>query len=50
MKILKNLNLKNIHLTHQGVIRHLDHTIPTDAPANAFLNTDKTNPLEMENL
>ena len=49
MKILKNLNQKNIRLTHLGVIRHLDHTIPIDAPANAFLDANKPN-LEMENL
>ena len=49
MKNLKNLSLKNIHLTHQGVIRQLDHTTPIDVPANAFIDTNNPN-LEMENL
>lgn len=49
MKLLKNLNQKNTHLTHRGVIRHLDHTILLDAPENAFLDFSKPN-LQMENL
>ena len=49
MKILKSLNPKNIHSTHQGVIRHLGHITPIDARANVFVDADKTN-LEAENL
>ena len=49
MKILKNLSPKNIHSTHQGVIRHLSHITPTGARANVFVNVDKLKP-ETENL
>lgn len=49
MKILKNLNPKNIHLTRQGVIRHLGRITPIDAPMNVFVDTDKPN-LETENI
>ena len=49
MKILKNLNPKNIRLTRQGVIRPLGHIIPIDARVNAFVDVVSTNP-ETENL
>ena len=49
MKILKDLNQKNIHSTRPGAIRHLSHIIPIGAPANVFVDADKPN-LETENL
>ena len=49
MKILKNLNPKNIRLTPQGVIRPLGRIIPIDARVNVFVDADNINP-QMENL
>lgn len=49
MKILKNWNQKNTHSIRQGAMGRIGHIILIDAPANAFLDSNKPN-IEMENL